>query len=770
MLNACFIFIFSTILFGYFLMIIIRQYSITGMVQLSISWLLGSMSTGFLIWILTLFFSFSQKLIFAIIAFHVIFCFIVVICFRDKPEQLNVNFEKHSRLFIILIVVSIYSLGYLNSVYYNFPKSFPSSACEIFDVEMSFISSFRYGTNQFPRFYDALNFIRYHKLLSNSSNETFVKEFSEIHEIRLNNFLFDSKNFYFKNTQNPFYFVFRSFFFNDPMRNGKTFTWPTLPLIYLASLNELGMTYSEASIIVCLLNTIATVVGIFFLSHFFLSKTDLSIVLIFLFSSGWALFHFLYQNDNENSKSRFSEFDDYDLIHSFGKERKCPFFSPILNLLSFSKHSSFAIPLSLFTLAFAHPLTVIKPTTYILAGILLLLNPSPATSLSLIISLSFYSNSIKYILPFVVSVIPKLIVFNDNFNINEHFLSVIENNDKSFDFYNNQKCSCRLAQAISLLIKVKPLWREYQMQGIFYSQILIWFDSFGFLFFFLILSPFLLYMINSSILTQRFIASFASFVILSVFRVGNDYFENSTAIISVFLPYLVLLYSKSLDKISNSDENNINIDSLNSKRRFAFFNNLSNFFLNGKNGKSKQYQGVFKAINLIFVSIAVFGTFCSAFVVSGFRINQLLPANFYYKYLNPNLSISIEKPKRTFEIPENNFYFIENLKKSSIHPRTPIFCDPRIFNPISAFGGRPVFSGNLHELWRRGADISEELAIIELINQTNDRYLIMTKLGYEYLFEDIEKPFIIVNSSIINMFDVLYTDEKYIFSKIRENV
>lgn len=796
MLNVSLVFILTTILFGFFLFIIIRRYSITGMVQLCISWLLGSMITAFIIWILTLFFSLSKNLIFAVILFQVIFCFIVIIVFRDKPDQLNVNFEKHYKLFLILLVTSIVSLGYLNSVYCNFPISFPSSASEIFDIEMSFISSFRHGINKYPRFYDALSFIQKCKMHTNLINDKSTKINSQYHKVEFNDFIFNSDKNYFKNAKNPFYYYFRPLFFSDPIRNGKTFIWPTLPLIYLAALNEVGLSYSEASLIVCFLNTISTVVGIFFLSFFFLAKIDICVVILFLFSSGNSFFYFFTQNGNNKLEyNLFSKYDDFDLIHDFGKERKSPFYSPILNLLSFSKHTSFAIPLALFTLAFAHPLIVKLPTTYILAGIFLLLNPSPAVSLSLIIALLFYSNSIKYILPFTLSILPKLIIFNDNFNIDNNFLNIIENNTIYFNENNLVGYhSNRFSEAISFLIRYKPIWKEYQIQGIFYSPFWAYFDFFGILFFFLLISPLILYLIDLPIFTQRFIASFSSFIIFSLIRVGNDYYENCAAIISVFLPFLVFICIRSFDKFDSSidcssDDYKIYHSGINENKN-SFLKLFLNFFTNGQNSKSKQIKGVMISLKYIISIIFILGTLCSAHFVSGFSISQLNPITFYSMYFNNynnnkhnnsnneiySVSLedfrykdNLESSAHLFRTRYDDFAFANYLHKSLIHPRIPIFCNAKLFNPISALAGRPIFTGNFHELWKRGADISEELQVVKLINKTKDRFTIMKDLGYKYLYELKEDPFIVINSSIINFFNVLYTDEKYIFLEIRDD-
>jgi hypothetical protein len=104
--------------------------------------------------------------------------------------------------------------------------------------------------------------------------------------------------------------------------------------------------------------------------------------------------------------------------------------------------------------------------------------------------------------------------------------------------------------AISLLVKCGnlhlkpfPLWREWQMEGVFFAQVLIWIESFGPAFIATALG----------FLTRRGPAAFhthltgmAAFTVLNVFRDWNDFLRNGLAIEVVFMSHIVLLFVKML--------------------------------------------------------------------------------------------------------------------------------------------------------------------------------------------------------------------------------
>lgn len=738
-----YLFLFTTILFGFFLMMLIRGYSITGLVQISISWLLGSMSTSLIVWVETLFIPFDVKTVYRTIVYQILFVFFTFDSYFDmRPHFLNFKFENHRHFYTVIISVSIISLIYLNSIYSNSPFFVPYTMSQIVDQESSFLCSFLSGSNNFPRFKDALTIHKYHNYFKNISHLVTTEDLKNEIDEDLFNYLNHSHTTNFTNIHNPFFYFIKPLFFNDPMRNFKTFSLPSFPLIYLSLLNASGLSYSEASVILCFLNIVATSIAVLFFSHFFFKIFDVSIVVIFLFCSGWSFYHFC------QNPYLLTEPLDFDLIHSFGSTRKSPFFSPIWNLLSYSKHTSFAIPMALMSLALAHVPNARKKTTYTLAGFLVALNPSPAVSVALSISLLFYTNSIKYIWPFLLLNIPKLITFNENY--------LLSNANTLFSFN----------------IKYNPIWREYQLNGVFYSFIVVWFDSFGPLFFVFLFSPLILYISHSKLLTRRFLASFYSFVFLNFFRVGNDYVENITAIISVFLPLVVFFHGKLFEKLFEITTININIFkyyNINHEipTQNANMNQAMVFFADGNNQKSLKVQGVLLFLKYLIPLFFVIGSFCSAYVSTSFNLHNFIPTVFYQKLFGK--SNLIEVCWRC--VPGYSYVDIGLLKflnEFGLGKRTPVFVANWKFCPISGLLGRPIFAGDLHSLWDRGADVSEEMKLIQTIKMKNNSYEVMMDLGYKYLLELIEKPFVITNSTIINKFDVLYTDEKYGFLKLRE--
>ncbi|OHT09714.1 hypothetical protein TRFO_21344 [Tritrichomonas foetus] len=607
-----FLLIFTTILFGFFLSLQIRNLSCQVCIQFSISWLLGSMMSALILWISTFFLPFSRDCLFILISFQAFFSIFSYFTIRKKKHLLRPIFETSPLLYLQLVFILLFSLYYLNRIYEDFPNSFPKSASEVFNFEMSFISSFRFGPNSLRK-----------------------------------NFLY----------------------YSDPMHNSHYFTLPSLPLIYLASLMELGLTYSESSIIVCFLNIISTVMALSYFSVTFLKTVDLT-SLCFLFNSGWALFRYL--SDSPNSSLNNSK---YDYIHSFW--RNAPWYNPIITFLSTSKHSSFSIPLALFTLTLSHISASYR--TYILSGILLALNPSLSVSIGQAISVFCYSNSALF--SFIFSIFPILKIYFNIFVFNEKTFSIL----------------------------YKPLWREYQMQGIFYSQVLIWFDSFGPLFFVFILSPILLLIIKDSIFTQKFLASFSAFLVLCFVRIGNDYFENSLGICSIFFPFLVILFLKSLNIVSTRIQG--------------------------------QVKGILTAVKVIVILCYITGSIISLFaslenVKNGWSKNDLGVAEFVK----------------------------ENLERNDV-----VFCQPISLNPIPALSGRTIFSSKFPELWKRGANVTQEMQVMNKIKETNDVVSVMKKLNYRYVLEIIRLPLVLQNSTYTDFFDVLYENDEYKLLFIKNN-
>lgn len=449
-----------------------------------------------------------------------------------------------------------------------------------------------------------------------------------------------------------------AFYFIDPMHANHPFIKPVCPLLYTSALCCTGFTYAEASMVISFLNIISAVVSLCFYAGTY-TKMFVVAVLCYFFNGGWAFF----RNYGETSYNN-------DLIHEIGRNIPTPGYQITAFFLTLSKESSYAIPMAILTIALAQ-LNRQSHSTYFLAGILASLNPSISTCFALFITISCYHHSWKYILPFAVSIAPKLII-------------------------NPQ-------------ISYKPMWQEYQMDGYFYSQILEWFDAFGFPFIMVLLIPIYSYYYNS-VIVHRFFAVMSSFVFLCFIRFGNDIFENSIGIHAVFFPYVLVLFAEFLSK------------------RYHYIGN-------------KMMRGAFIAISLMAVSVYVLGGIIS--------MRQMV--------FNKKICFQ----EKDFEVGHQ----MEKL----IPMKEVVFCDSIYFNPISAIAGRQVYLANSKYLWKIGADIHHEIDVIHHARMTLDAIPLMEDLGYKYLLESSSKLFIATNSSQLEFFDIVYRDENYVLFRLHNN-
>ena len=558
------------------------------------------MITSLILWFLLFFFPLDKNIINPIIGFQILFC-LASFLFLKKGNNTSAIFSmkwENPNFYASLIFISIIFLYFIDLVYKKFPKTFYGDSAPIFEMEMSFISSIRFGINQ-------------------------VRE-----------------NFWF---------------YKDPLRNGHYTLLPSLPYIFLASISQFGFSFQEASKIICFFNMISTFSAVSCLAANFLRKIDF-VPLIFIVNSGWALIHYL----NYHTKT-----DTIDLIHTFG--RTAPWYNILFEFLSLSKYASFSIPIAIF--AFSMTTQTAKKSAYILAGVLMALIPSPAVSIAIFITTLSFSNSSLYTLPFAISLVPKLLF------------------------------GC---------ITYKPLFKEYQMNGIFYSQLLIWFDSFGPLFFVLILLPIVFYNIKDKYFTEKFLLSLSSFIILCFIRIGNDYFENSLAILTVFFPMLVIAF-------------------------IYFINYLIK-------RSSKRMKGFLFAVKFFVFLFYLLGSYYSMKTIlshksRGLRKNNISLANYVWENINP---------------------------------KDAIFSNTFKLNPIPFFSGMQIFVGDIHELWRKGANITSQLQFINLIKETGNGPSLIKQQKYKYLLEKQGQPLVATNATFINLFDVIYTDEDYVIMKFKD--
>ncbi|OHS97116.1 hypothetical protein TRFO_09690 [Tritrichomonas foetus] len=264
----------------------------------------------------------------------------------------------------------------------------------------------------------------------------------------------------------------------------------SIPLLYVSSLMSLGANYSDASIIICFFNI--------FSIAFLLYKTTKKFVIwnivpcFYFFFSGPSAARLFFNTHNRNDPHN-------DLIHQIDSKHSTISYQMIFSILSFSKASSFTVPLTQFAYSFKN--------VY-----LALLIPNIPASIGVLVSLLVKSKSnIKKVWPVCLILLIRLFPFN-------------------FSFY--------------------PLFREEAMRGSILAAFKIWFDVFS------ITLPSIIFIGNVN--TKCFdyvISTLSGFCILIFMREGYDRFINFTAMMSLFAPALYSLFSALLKTKVNSQTN-----------------------------------------------------------------------------------------------------------------------------------------------------------------------------------------------------------------------
>ena len=403
------LFAVTTTAFGVMLRIRIQKSRNAIISCLAAGWLIGSMTTGFVIFITGFFIPLSLTHILCVMVLQVL-----VALYLYVKGGIMLSFGNWFTVVTVLLVAAC-GLFHLIDVYRDSPEKVHSEIHEFFDFEVSFVNSVLRGCNY-----------------------------------RRSSFSV----------------------FSDPLHAGHTVCIPVLPNLYLTALVTAGMSFESASILIKFMNIVSTECAIILLAGDLMAPV-ITVMLLFMFNCG--------------------------LVSD----------ASTMSLLVGSNHGSFSIPITLFSIFFASQRQ--SHEFYILAGVFLAMNPSPAASLASLVCISNFANSVKVTLPFALSVLPKL-----------------------FD----------------AKISYKPFWIEHQMNGVFYSQILVWFEYLGPAFFGIIV----FWMCRSGLLVHRFLSAMAGWIVLCFARFGNDRLENTIGITGVFLPLLIISLVQYLkERLHNHD-------------------------------------------------------------------------------------------------------------------------------------------------------------------------------------------------------------------------
>jgi hypothetical protein len=443
--------------------------------------------------------------------------------------------------------------------------------------------------------------------------------------------------------------------FTDPLLLNQHITGNPLPVLFEASICALGVSYRTASTIISFMNSIATAISIFYLASNF-SSNPTFVALVYMLNGSWCIFNFFDCNEVR-----------HDLIHGFGRTAHTPWDSLIGVCLSFNKEHSFTIPMALFALAIAQcPIIGKAKNSYLIATILACMIPNFITSLAVFLSCTCYELANPFFVGFAF--IP--------------FLRFLGNK-----------------------ISYNPLWREYQMCNTFLPSIMIWLDGFGISSVTFVLMWFF---IRDHVLIQRFMSTFASFLILTIFRQGNDYSNNTCAIISVFFPMVCVLFVECGQKIK--------------------------CIINGK-----MARGALAGFVSSFFIVYMISGFMSLYRITQEQIPAIEAADYE---IGENIRLNTE---RKDTVLSETFYF----------------------NPASAIAGRQIVSGSFKEAWRRGCDVFKQVEMIREIQKESGGLEVMKSQDIKYLL-DLKEDVIIWDSSVLKHFQTKEENPKWILYQLQE--
>ena len=453
--------------------------------------------------------------------------------------------------------------------------------------------------------------------------------------------------------------------FKNPLNSNSNFEQTTLPMFFLSgcissnnmSPNIFKVAYTDILFHIYFLNILST--GIFL--YYFATIHNLNgffgtlFVLATFLNSGWAFFRYIfYSNANNN----------LDFYQSIGFLVPLPLFHFFAQHLCFSLTSSISIPLTILSLCFNEDSESDICTIRIFGGFLSSLIPDFFSSFgSFAISLC-YKNDIQLVIPFTLSLIPKM---------------------------------------LSLDLCVMPLWREFQNEGYYYSQVLIWFELLGPMFFsllFLLVIPFLKKVLtfNSDFEENEFffdfcLPRFAVFILLNFIREENGFFSNSLAINGIFIPLCSLIFTQM----------------------------LYNFYHEILLKEKKRYPTLKGSILAL-----------SSFIYLSFIVGGLI---FLKNILNSQMYLNSSKINITDKYKCDNMlqnFIMQNTTNDDI-----FFGYPIILNPISFYSGKQLFMGDIETVWKYSlttSDISKVLTTLKKYkNKLNPMYLIENN-NISYIF------------------------------------
>ncbi|OHT16573.1 hypothetical protein TRFO_13180 [Tritrichomonas foetus] len=446
------------------------------------------------------------------------------------------------------------------------------------------------------------------------------------------------------------------FFYKDPQNLNQHYSSATLPLLFTASMCSLGCGYAEASVFIAFLNTMTTAIFVFYYTFFF-SKHAFSITLCFMLNGGWSIFRALFGSTCENN----------DYLRNVCARAPVPWHSTFGVLLSYSKSASFSIPLSIISILFSQFSR--KQNTlrmqYLIGGIAASLIPNVGPSMCVFLIASCFAPSFKYFMPFAVSIIPKL------FGVKIHNF---------------------------------PIWREYQMAGIFYAPIMTWLDQFGPM----IISIFMpIRSLDDQFTLHRFLAFASGFLLLNFFRFGNGNFENILAVTSTILPAICMHFVEDLYEFVNFTKDQL------------------------------------KRSVISTLSFLLYLTFIMSGILSIYTLTQ----------------------KNTIGLT-NVDSECGNWMRKNLHKNDVIFSESVSFNPASNIAGRQIVCGDLKSLWSSGSNVTAALRLIREVERLHNPYEVMNRMNIQYFLVSEGSAFANMAIQAGSNFSRVYQNVKWTLYKL----
>jgi hypothetical protein len=441
------------------------------------------------------------------------------------------------------------------------------------------------------------------------------------------------------------------FSFKDPYLANATFTRSAVPILYGASLAVLGCDYADIVTLVSFLNTLATAGTFFYFSPQWFGRGRMVMMLVFLIGGSGPL---------SRALRRTTDILETDLGPHI----------PLIAQLSFSLEASFSIPLAVFALTLAQctgesSLRRSAKSFYVAAGIAAACIPSLAAGTAFFITVSNYAHCALMMMPFALSVIPK---------------------------------------AIGSCLVIYPVWREYQVRGVFFAQIVAFFDTIGIPY----LAIFLVaWFVNEPVFFHRMLSSIVAFIATCFVRQGMDHIENDIAVTGVVLPMVIVLFMKCLNRLRDR-------------------------------APSRQTRGVADVLYALVIGYVL---------VSGIAYLVKIATTRAPGFDDNAVDFGLEVRK---VVPSHKI----------------VFNDRRSPNPVSLFAGRQVLFGKAEDVWRRGCDIRVPAMAYDRVVFDGRGAEVMRLFGIDYLAEYRRRPFILKNVTQWQYFDVLVQNDDWLLLKL----